>query len=174
MKKMEAANCSSSVKRLSSADMMLMTCSSIFIGESGGCEGPDKAPMGWDGWILTEEVAVEGGGATEGIAAGTVMRRGSRLLSITSAMRLRVELMVLERMTGFRSAVLLLLDNHFVPPAEGLLHIDFASRLRFWPTSLECAEPMEASGVAWRRTDGGREEDGGSLAREDEAALGLV
>jgi hypothetical protein len=130
---------------------------------------------GWDeDWHLTEEVAVEGG-ATGGIAAGAVMRRGSRLLSITSAMRFRVELIVLERMMGFRSLVLLLLDDRFVLPAEGLLHIDFASRLRFWPTSLECAEPMEASGVAWRlgRTDGGREEDGGGLAREEEAALGL-
>jgi hypothetical protein len=153
----------SSVKRLSFADMMLITRSSIFIGESDGCGGPDKVLRGWDeDSHSTEEVAVEGG-ATEGIAAGAVMRRGLRLLSITSAMQLRVELIVLERMMGFRSLILLLLDDCSVPLAEGLLYIDFASRLCFWPTSLECAEPMEASGVAWRRTDGGREEDGGAL-----------
>ena len=137
-----------------------------------------------EGWNSTEGVAVEGG-AKEGIAAGAVMRRAEsviaaavalRLLSIMSAMWLRVELRALEIMMGFRSLVLLFddLDDCFEPLVEGcLLLIDFASCLCFWPTSLiDSTEPIEALGVAWGWTDGGREEDGGSLAPEEEA-LGL-
>ena len=131
VKKREAARSSSSDKRLSLADMMSIASSRIFVGDADGCEGSDKGPRGWEGtliegWNSTEGVAVEGG-AKEGIAAGAVVRgAGSvivaavalRLLSITLAMQLRVELRALEIMMGFRSLVLLFddLDDHFELP----------------------------------------------------------
>ena len=87
-------------------------------------------------WNSTGEVTIEGE-ATEGVV-GAVTRGAvciivaavtSRLLSITSAMRLRVELRALEMMTGFRSLVLLLDDRLELGGCIPL--IDFASRLRF-------------------------------------------
>ena len=79
---------------------------------------------------------IEGGAAEE--VVGAVARGAvcvmvaavtSRLLSITSAMRFRVELRALEMMTGFRSLVLLLDDRLELGGCTPV--IDLALRLRF-------------------------------------------
>jgi len=117
------------------------------------------------------------GAVAEGGAVVTAL--ASRVLSITSTMRLRVELRALAMITGFRSSVLLF-DARF--ELGGCIPlIDLASCLRFrsWllpaslPVVIEWAEPIEMSccGIGWGRTVGGREEDGGGfeLPEEEEA-----
>src|SRR5882757_7888031 len=96
-----------------------------------------------------EEATMEGGGTEVAGAVATAVT--SRVRSITSAMRLRVELRALEITTGFRSLVLLFdacLEWGGCTPL-----VDLASYLRFrsWllpaslPVVIEWAEPIETS-----------------------------
>jgi hypothetical protein len=71
----------------------------------------------------------EATGGVVGAVCVIVAAVTSRLLSITSAMRLRVELRALEMITGFRSLVLLLDDRLELGGCIPL--IDLVSRLRF-------------------------------------------
>ena len=63
-------------------------------------DGSDGRPGGWDGvdevWNSIGDMTIEGG-AMGGVAVAVA----SRVLSITSAMRLRVELRASEMITGF-------------------------------------------------------------------------
>ena len=65
-------------------------------------EGPGAGMVFDEVWNLIGDMTMEGG-AMGGVAVVVA----SRVLSITSAMRLRVELRVLEMITGFKSLVLL-------------------------------------------------------------------
>ena len=110
------------------------------------------------------------GGAVEMV--GTVMGGvASRVLSITSTMRLRVELRALEIMTGFKSSVLLFDARLELGGCIPLIDLASCLRFRSWllpaslPVVIECVEPVEMSrcGIGWGWTVGGREEDGGGF-----------
>lgn len=103
-------------------------------------------------WSSIGDTTMEGG-ATEATEGGAVVAVASRVLSITSAMRLRVELRALEIITGFKSSVLLF-DARLELGGRIPLR-DPASCLRFrnWelpaslalpvPVVIECAEWLE-------------------------------
>lgn len=170
VKNREAESNSSSVNWLSIPDMILIAWSRI------SAEDTD-ADKGWEDSI--EELRVEGGGIevvganAEGAAAVTV--DASRVLSITSAMQLKVDFRAFEMITGFRLLVVLF-DAHL--ELGGCIPLaNLASCLRFqsWllpaslPVVIECTEPIEMScyWVGWG-TVGGRDEDGGGFVRLEE------
>jgi len=123
------------------------------------------------------------GGATEVVVVVTgrevvPMAVASRVLSITSTMRLRVELRALEMITGFKSLVLLFEARLELGGCIPLIDLVSCLCFRSWllpalPVVIEHDEPIEMSrcGIGWGWTVGGREEDGGGfeLLEEEEA-----
>ena len=109
----------------------------------------DGRPGGWDGvdevWNLIGDMTMEGGEM-----GGVAVVVASRVLSITSAMLLRVELRVLEIITGFKSLVLLFdvhlelgghtplaLCLHFQLPASLTLPVPVATEYAEQPKPIE-------------------------------------
>jgi len=100
---------------------------------------------------MMEEEGMEVVGADmEGVAAAATAD-ASRVRSITSAMRLRVELRAFERITGFKSFVLLFDARLELGGCIPLADLASCFRFRSWllpaslPVVIECTEPIETS-----------------------------